>query len=84
MGKAKIRDYYKTFGEWAKNDSKKAIYVLPAIVFKNRDKRLTSDLIVMETYSFTFQFYQDLQSEPYLSLVYDCRETKIASKYITI
>lgn len=23
MGKAKIRDYYKTFGEGAKNDSKK-------------------------------------------------------------
>ena len=84
MGKAKIRDYYKTFREWAKKDSKKALYVLPAIVFKNRDKRLTSDLIVMETYCFTFQFYQDLQSEPYLSLVYDCRETKIASKYITI
>lgn len=28
MGKAKILDYYKRFGEWAKNDFKKAIYVL--------------------------------------------------------
>jgi len=33
MRKAKILDYYKTFGECAKNDPKKAIYV-PSLCLK--------------------------------------------------